>query len=195
MQVDEICFTNFVNFVDLAHLAHLPWLISQPSVAPTMIIYESSLEPLASWKEINHHEYNSWTSQKFFNKNKNSWVYITRISHLFPKLLAEHPFMMGNRRQLIVVSGLSVGIPLTMGFRPQLVVVSGLSVGIPLTVRFRLSRSLWLSRSLFTKFSSFTMEFRLSRSLSWKFLFHDVILAITKPFSNFSFTWWNSGYH
>jgi hypothetical protein len=44
-QVDKICFTNFV---DLAHLAHLPWLISQPSVASTMIIYESLLEPLAS---------------------------------------------------------------------------------------------------------------------------------------------------
>jgi hypothetical protein len=38
--------------------------------------------------------------------------------------------------QLVVVSGLSVGIPLTVGFRPQLVVVSGLSVGIPLTVGF-----------------------------------------------------------
>jgi hypothetical protein len=45
MQVDKICFTNFV---DLIHLAHLPWLISQHSVASTMIICESSLEPLAS---------------------------------------------------------------------------------------------------------------------------------------------------
>jgi hypothetical protein len=53
--------------------------------------------------------------------------------------------MVGFRPQLVVVSGLSVGIPLTMGFRPQLVVVSGLSVGIPLTVGFRISRCLWLS--------------------------------------------------
>jgi hypothetical protein len=45
--------------------------------------------------------------------------------------------MVGFRPQLVVVSGLLVGIPLTVGFRPQLVVVSGLLVGIPLTVGFR----------------------------------------------------------
>jgi hypothetical protein len=50
--------------------------------------------------------------------------------------LAEHPFTMGTRPQL-VVSGVSVGIPLTVGFRTQLVVVSGLLVGIPLMVGFR----------------------------------------------------------
>jgi hypothetical protein len=44
MQVDKICFANFV---DLTRLAQLPWLILQPSVASTMIIYESSLKPLA----------------------------------------------------------------------------------------------------------------------------------------------------
>jgi hypothetical protein len=27
------------------------------------------------------------------------------------------------------------------------------------------------------------------------FLFDDGILAIGKPFTNFSFTWWNPGYH
>jgi hypothetical protein len=43
----------------------------------------------------------------------------------------------GFRPQLVVVSGLSGGIPLTVGFRPQLVVVSGLSVGLPLTAGFR----------------------------------------------------------
>jgi hypothetical protein len=32
----------------------------------------------------------------------------------------------GFRPQLVVVSGLSVGIPLMVGFRPQLIVVSGL---------------------------------------------------------------------
>jgi hypothetical protein len=103
----------------------------------------------------------------------------------------------GFRPQLVVVSGLSVGIPLTVGFRSQLVVVSDLSVGIPLTVGFRLSRSLWLSRSPFTKSSSFAMEFWLSRSLSHElFFFHDGILAITKPFTRtFLFSPWNSGYH
>jgi hypothetical protein len=52
---------------------------------------------------------------------------------------------------------------------------------------FRLSRSLWLSWSLVTKFSSFTMEFRLSRSLSRTFLFHNGISAITERFHEFFF--------
>jgi hypothetical protein len=71
------------------------------------------------------------------------------------------------------------------------------SVGIPLTVGFRLSWSLWLSQSPFTNFSSFTMEFWPSRSLSHEiFFFHDGILAITKPFTRtFVFSRWNSGYH
>jgi hypothetical protein len=128
-----------------------------------------------------------------------------------------------------------------VGFRPQLVVVSGLSVGIPLTVGFRLSLSLWLSQSPFTNFlfsqwifgyhgafSRITMEFRFSRSLftnfsfsrwnlgyqgafSRTFLFHDGISAIKEPFhelffftmesrlsrslfTNFSFSRWNLGY-
>jgi hypothetical protein len=57
---------------------------------------------------------------------------------------------MGTRPQLIVVSGLSVGILLTVGFRLQLVVVSILSVGIPLTVGFLgfLIMDFWLSQSL-----------------------------------------------
>jgi hypothetical protein len=117
------------------------------------------------------------------------------------------PLTVGFRPQLVVVSGLSVGIPLTVGFRPQLVVISGLSVGIPLTVGFRLSRSLWLSQSPFTNSSSFTMEFWLSRSLSYELFsfftvefwlsrslshelssfFHDGISAITEPFHNFFF--------
>jgi predicted membrane protein len=45
--------------------------------------------------------------------------------------------MVGTKPQLIVVSGLLVGIPFTVGFRPQLVVVSGLFGGIPSTVGFR----------------------------------------------------------
>jgi hypothetical protein len=119
----------------------------------------------------------------------------------------------GFRPQFVVVSGLSVGIPLTMGFRPQLVVLLGLSVGIPFTVGFRLSQCLWLSRSLFTNsssfhdgilaitkpfhtkffflhdelFSFFAMEFWLPGSLSHEiFFFHNGISAITKPFHDFS---------
>jgi hypothetical protein len=34
-----------------------------------------------------------------------------------------------------------------------------------------------------------------SRSLSRTFLSHDGISAITEPFTNFSFTRWNFGYH
>jgi hypothetical protein len=110
--------------------------------------------------------------------------------------------------------------------RPQLVVVSGLSVGIPRWMGFRLSGSLahklfsfftmkfWLTGSPFhelilfsrwnfgyhealhTNFSFFMMEFWLSRSLSHElFFFHDGILAITEPFTRtFLFSWWNSGY-
>jgi hypothetical protein len=76
---------------------------------------------------------------------------------------------------------------------------------------FRLLRSLWLSRSLFTNSSSFTMEFRLLRSLSefffhtiefWlsrslfhKFLFHTMEFWLSRSLvTNFSFTRWNSGY-
>jgi hypothetical protein len=59
------------------------------------------------------------------------------------------PFKVGFRPLLVVVSGLPVENPLKVGFRPQLLVASGLSVGYPLKVGYRLSRSLWLSRSLF----------------------------------------------
>jgi hypothetical protein len=83
------------------------------------------------------------------------------------------PLTVAFRPQLVVVLGLSVGIPLTVGFRPQLVVVSGLSVGIPLTVGFRLSRSLRLSQSPFTYNSGYHGAF----------------------FANFSFSRWNFGYH
>jgi hypothetical protein len=39
------------------------------------------------------------------------------------------------------------------------------------------------------------MGFNLSQSLSQTFLSHDGILAITEPFTNFSFSRWNRGYH
>jgi hypothetical protein len=102
---------------------------------------------------------------------------------------------MGFRPQLVIVSGLSVGIPLMVGFRTQLVVVSGLSVGIPLTVGFNLSCSLQLSSSPFHELFFDTMEFRLSRSLSRTFPSHDGISAITELVTNFSFTRWYFGYH
>jgi hypothetical protein len=65
--------------------------------------------------------------QKFFKKN----IYNSLVTILdFSQLLVKHPFTMGTRTQLNVVSGLSVGIPFDGGFSPQLV-VSGHSVGIP----------------------------------------------------------------
>jgi hypothetical protein len=64
MQVDKICFTNFV---DLTRLTHLPWLILQPLVASTTIIYESSFKPHAF----------SWIFTKnSFNKN----IYIRMVA-------------------------------------------------------------------------------------------------------------------
>jgi hypothetical protein len=89
----------------------------------------------------------------------------------------------------------SVGIPSWMGFsRPQLVVVSGLFRWESLRGWDFLGHNLLLSQASF-----FTMEFRLSRSLSHElsFFLHNGILAITKPFSRtlFLFSQWNSGYH
>jgi hypothetical protein len=54
----------FANFVDLTRLACLPWLILQPSVASTMIFYESSHEPLALSMEHIRREKFSWTRVK-----------------------------------------------------------------------------------------------------------------------------------
>jgi hypothetical protein len=135
---------------------------------------------------------------------------LSRSSDFF-KLLVKHPFTMGVRPQLIVLSGLSVGIPLTVVFGPQLV-VSGLSVGIPLTVRFRLSQSLWLSRCPFINFlfsrwnfgylGAFhelffnTMESWLPRSPFTIFSFLTMEFWLSRSlFTNFSFSRWNSGYH
>jgi hypothetical protein len=109
---------------------------------------------------------------------------------------------------LLLSQAFSVGIPSWMGFSgPQLVVVSGL---------FFVDGILAVTKPFSQTFSFFTMEFRLSRSLShehflfsrWNFgyheafltnffFFHDGTSAITKPFSQtFSFfSRWNFGYH
>jgi hypothetical protein len=139
----------FANFVDLTRLAHLPWLILQPSVASTTILYESSREPLASSTEHIHREKTSWISVKKF-LNNDICIRLAAIT------INYHDGNLGYN--LLLFRAFSVGIPLTVGFRPQLVIVSGLLVGIPLTMGFRLSWSLWLSQSPFTN-SSFTMEF------------------------------------
>jgi hypothetical protein len=115
-------------------------------------------------------------------------------------------FRLESRPQLVVVSGLSMGIPLTAGFRPQLVVVSCLLVVIPLTMGFKLSRSLRLSRSPFHEFFPWWSLGYYGAS-SQIFLSYDGISPITEPFqtflahngifgyhgafSNFSFTRWN----
>jgi hypothetical protein len=110
MQVDKICFTNFV---DLALLAHFPWLISQPSVASTAIIYESSHEPLASWTGINQRKYNSWTSQKFFNKNMYIWLVI--ILFYFWNFLQNLPSWWSLGRNLLLSRAFFSGNPFNGG--------------------------------------------------------------------------------
>jgi hypothetical protein len=73
-----------------------------------------------------------------FTKKFNRNIYIRLVVILINfETFGKTSLMVEIRPQLIVVSGLSVGIPLMMGFRPQLVVVSSLLVGIPLTVGFR----------------------------------------------------------
>jgi hypothetical protein len=112
----------FANFVDLTGLAYLPWLILQPSVASFTIFYESSFEPLASSTEHIHREKFSWISTKKFLNND---IYI-RLDTI---TINCHD---GNSGYNLMLSrAFSVGIPLTVGFRPHIVIVSGLSVGIP----------------------------------------------------------------
>jgi hypothetical protein len=75
----------------------------------------------------------------------------------------------------------------------KLLVVSGLFGGNPL-----MDGILAIRKPFSRTFSSFTMEFLLSRSLFLRtfFSFHDGILAIRKPFHElFLFSRWNSGYH
>jgi hypothetical protein len=91
------------------------------------------------------------------------------------------PLVVGFRPQL-VLSGLSVGIPLTVGFGPQLVVVSGLSVGIPLRVGFRPQLVVVSDLSVGIPL---TVGFRLSRRPRLS----------RSPFTNFCFTQWTFGYH
>jgi hypothetical protein len=100
-----------------------------------------------------------------------------------------------SRPQLVVVSGLSVGIPRWMGFRLSgspfhelILFFDGISaITEPFTRTFFLF-SQWNSGyqgAFHTNFFSFfTMEFWLSRSLSHELLFfHDGILAIEEPFT------------
>jgi hypothetical protein len=110
-----------------------------------------------------------------------------------------------SRPQLVVVSGLSVGIPRWMGFRlsgspftNSLFFHDGTSaITEPFTRPFLfLQWNFGYQGAFHTNFSFFTMEFWLSRSLSHElFFFHDGILAIKEPFTRtFLFSRWNSGY-
>jgi hypothetical protein len=104
-----------------------------------------------------------------------------------------------------------VGIPLTVGFRLSrslwlsqspfhklfLFHDGILAITKPFTRTFLFS---WWNfgyhEAFHMNFSFFTVEFRLSLSLSHEFFFfHGGILSITKPFTDFSFTWWNLDYH
>jgi hypothetical protein len=103
------------------------------------------------------------------------------------------PLTVGFRSQLVVVSGLSVGILLMVGFRTQLVVVSDLSVGIPLTVGFRPQLVVVSGLSVGIPL---TVGFRLSHChrlsqspFTYNSGYHGAF------FTNFSFSRWNFGYH
>jgi hypothetical protein len=108
--------------VDLTRLAHLLWLILQPSIASTMIFYESSLEPLVSSTEHIHREKTSWISAKKF-LNNDIYIRLTAIA------ISYHDGNLGYN--LLLSQAFSVEIPLTVGFRTQLIVVSGLFGGNP----------------------------------------------------------------
>jgi hypothetical protein len=103
------------------------------------------------------------------------------------------PLTVGFRSQLVVFSGLSVGILLMVGFRTQLVVVSDLSVGIPLTVGFRPQLVVVSGLSVGIPL---TVGFRLSHChrlsqspFTYNSGYHGAF------FANFSFSRWNFGYH
>jgi hypothetical protein len=136
----------------------------------------------------------TFTSHFFVYKHSLTKTCAYHDPPIFFKLLVKHPFMMGVRPQLIVVSGLSVGIPLTVGFRPQHV-VSGLSVEIPLTVGLGFHRAFGYHEALSQTFF-LTIELRLSRSLFVKDLFLTKEFWLSRSlFTNFSFSRWNSGCH
>jgi hypothetical protein len=87
-----------------------------------MIFYESSFEPLASSTEHIHREKTSWISTKKF-LNNDIYIRLTAIA------ISYHDRNLGYN--LLLSQAFSVESPLTVEFRPQLVVVSGLSMGIP----------------------------------------------------------------
>jgi hypothetical protein len=79
-----------------------------------------------------------------------------------------------------------VGIPLTVGFR-------AFTEPSTITEPFVFSFTRWNFgyHKAFHEFFFHTMEFWLSWISSRIFPSHDGISAITKPCTNFSFTWWN----
>jgi hypothetical protein len=79
--------------------------------------------------------------------------------------------------------------------RPQLILVSGLLVGIPSTVEIRLSRSRRLSRSLSRTFCFTQWNSGYHVAFHELFLSHNGILAITEPFTNFFFHTMEFCYH
>jgi hypothetical protein len=92
-----------MNFMDLTHLAHLPWLILQPSIASTMIIYDLPSSPLPFRRRIFIVKVIYELYKKFFNKN----IYIRLVVMLvnFRKIfLAKHSFLLETGPQLTVVS-------------------------------------------------------------------------------------------
>jgi hypothetical protein len=126
-------------------------------------------------------------------------------------LFSGNPFVDGVLgHNLLLSQAFSVGIPSWIGFLGHNLLLSQAFFHnlvffhdgiLAITKPFhKLFFSRWNScyhEAFLTNIFFFTMEFWLSRSLSHElFLFHDGILAITKPFSwTFSFSRWNFGYH
>jgi hypothetical protein len=201
MQVDKICFTNFV---DLAHLAHLPWLISQPSVASTMIIYELPLENKLIIVNVIHELH-----KNSFTKNIYIWLVVSLIC--LRNFQQNIPWWWELGHNLLLSLTFWWESPWWWDLGHNLLLSQAFQWESLWRWDFRLPRSLWLARSLSKNFPLSWWNFGYHGAFSWTFLFHIGISAITEPFhkffymmefwlsrsllTNFSFIQWNSGYH
>jgi hypothetical protein len=166
--------------VDLIRLVDLPRLILQPSVASTKIFYDFSTRAPFCFLTM-------MLSQRTFQHLCQIKICRQPLTHSLSRnhpanVFGGNPFVDGILgHSLLLFQAFLVGIPSWVGFsRPQLVVVSGLFRWESLSGWDFLGHNLLLSQASF-----FTMEFRLSQSLSRTFFsfFHDGTPAITKPFS------------
>jgi hypothetical protein len=157
-----------------------------------MIFYESSHEPLALFTKHIRREKFSWTCVKKFLNNRHIhslWLQSPLIIMMETQATTHcclAPFQWESLwrwdlgHNLLLSQAFRWESLWRWDFRPHLVVVSGLLMGIPLIVGFRLSRCLWLSRSLFHKLCLFSQWIS-----GYQEAFH----------MNFFLFQWNLGYH